>query len=157
MISLRMRRLVVSFAILLVAVAVASADPANAISSVRHEGIMVTSLAQPQFFIFQSGSHEEHFDGSTQSMQAQGGMEKGEPISGLHYLVAHPTVNGSPWSAADGKLVQGQFHGGSTGDFYLFKTVEGQLFYLPREGETPVVRIDFRLRDGRTVTVWTRK
>ena len=118
---------------------------------------MITSLAQPEFFIFQSGTKEEHFDGTTESMQAQGGLDQGEPITGLHYLRPQPTVNGTPWSDGDAKLIAGQFHGAATGNFYLFKTVEGQLFFLPKAGETAVVRVDYRLSNGQTVTVWSRK
>jgi hypothetical protein len=150
-------RLVFPCAILLLTTMPLCADPAGSVSSSRHEGVIVTSLAQPEFFIFQSGTREEHFDGTTESMQAQGGLDQGEPITGLHYLRPQLTVNGPPWSPDDAQLIATQFHGAATGNFYLFKTIDGQLFFLPKQGETPVVRVDFRLKDGRTVTVWTRK
>lgn len=140
-----------------VSIAMLRADPPGAVSSVRHDGIMITSLTQPEFFIFQSGTREEHFDGSTETMQAQGGIEEGEPITGLHYLRPRPILNGAPWSDEDARLIAEQFHGAATGDFYLFKTIEGRLFFLPKEGETPVVRVDYRLQNGRIVTVWMRK
>ena len=133
------------------------AQPEGAVSSVRYEGIMVTSLGQPEFFIFQCGNKEEHFDGSTETMEAQGGLEVGEPITGLHYLRPRLAVDGAPWNEADKKLLDAQFHGAGTGNFYLFKTVEGQLFFLPKEGETAVVRVDYTLKNGRKVTVWMRK
>jgi hypothetical protein len=66
-------------------------------------------------------------------------------------------VDGSPWTDADKKLLDAQFHGESTANFYLFRTIEGQLFFLPKEGQTPVVRLDYLLNNGRRVTVWTRK
>ncbi|MEI9896135.1 MAG: hypothetical protein WDN28_20290 [Chthoniobacter sp.] len=115
----------------------ARAQPEGTVSTLKSEGVMITSLAQPEFFIFQSGNKEEHFDGSSETMAAQGGYEKGEPITDLHYLRPRLVVNGSPWSEADKKLLDAQFHGEATGNFYLFKTVEGQLFFLPKEGETP--------------------
>jgi len=118
---------------------------------------MVTSKAQPELFIFRWGNAEEHFDGSSTTMVAQGGFEQGEPITGLHYLRPRLSVDVTPYSPADAKLLDAQFHGAATGNFYLFKTIEGQLFYLPKEGETPVVRIDYLLKDHRTVTVWARK
>ena len=150
-------RLVFSFVFSLLAATMLRADPAGTVSSVRHEGIMITTLAQPEFFIFQSGSTEEHFDGTTESMQAQGGFDQGEPITGLHYLRPQLTVNGAPWSPEDAKLIAAQFQGAATGNFYLFKTIEGQLFFLPKEGETAVVRVDYHLQSGQTVTVWMRK
>jgi hypothetical protein len=150
-------RLVFSCAALLLTATLARAEPAGAVSSVRQKGIMVTSLAQPEFFIFQSGAKEEHFDGTTESIQSQGGFDQGEPITGLHYLRPQLTVNGPPWSPEDAKLITSQFHGAATGNFYLFKTVEGQLFFLPKEGQTRVVRVDYRLGNGRTVTVWVRE
>jgi len=90
-------------------------------------------------------------------MVAQGGFEQGEPITGLHYLRPRLSMDGPPYSAADAKLLDAHFHGAATGNFYLFKTVEGQLFYLPKQGETPVVRIDYLLKNHRSVTVWMRK
>jgi hypothetical protein len=133
------------------------AQPEGALKSVRYEGIMITSRAQPELFIFQSGTKEEHFDGTLGALEAQGGIEVGEPITGLHYLRPKLVVNGSPWDEADRKLLDAQFHGAATGNFYLFKTVEGQLFFLPKEGETPVVRVDYIMPHGRKVTVWMRK
>ena len=150
-------RFLVSSAAFFLTVSLLRAEPAGAVSSIRQEGVMFTSLAQPEYFIFQSGTREEHFDGTTETMEAQGGFEQGEPITGLHYLRPRLTVNGPPWSPEDAKLIADQFHGGATGNFYLFKTIEGQLFFLPKEGETRVVRVDYRLQDGRTVTVWMRK
>jgi hypothetical protein len=133
------------------------AQPVDAVSSVTQEGIMVTSLAQPQFFVFRYGNREEHFDGTEEAMLAQGGFDSGEPITGLHYLRPRVAVDGSPWNDEDRKLLDAEFHGAATGSYYLFKTVEGQLFYLPKEGEARVVRVDYRLRNGRKVTVWVRK
>ena len=133
------------------------AQPDGAISSVTHEGVMVTSMAQPEFFIFKSGNSEEHFDGSSTTMVAQGGFEKGEPITGLHYMKPRLTVDRSPWSPEDAKLLEAQFHGTSTANYYLFKTAEGRIFFLPKEGEVTVVRVDYRLKNGHTVTVWARK
>jgi hypothetical protein len=150
-------RLVFSCAALLLTAALVRAEPAGVVSSVRHAGVMITSLAQPEFFIFQSGTREEHFDGTTESMQAQGGLDQGEPITGLHYLRPQLTVNGPPWKPEDAQLIAAQFHGAATGNFYLFKTIEGHLFFLPKEGETRVVRIDYRLGNGSTVTVWMRE
>ena len=118
---------------------------------------MLTTLGQPEFFIFQSGAKEEHFDGSQETMDAQGGNEIGEPITGLHYIRPRMSVDGPAWVDADKKLVDAQFHGASTGNFYLFKTAEGQLFFLPKEGQTTVVRVDWTLKNGRKVTVWARK
>ena len=134
-----------------------SAQPEGVVSTVQHAGIMVTSDSQPEFFIFKCGVNEEHFDGTSETMLAQGGYQQGEPITGLHYLRPKLTVNGSPWSPADAQLLAAAFHGGSTAKYYLFKTIEGQLFFLPKEGETAVTRIDYKLKDGRMVTVWTRK
>jgi hypothetical protein len=133
------------------------AQPEGVVNSLRSEGIMVTSLDQPEFFVFQSGSKEEHFDGSIEALQPQGGVEAAEPITGLHYIRPKLSVDGSPWSDADKKLLDAQFHGASTANFYLFKTIEGQLFFLPKEGQTPVVRVDYLLKNGQRVTVWTRK
>lgn len=132
-------------------------QPEGTVNTLRYEGIMITSLAQPELFIFQSGNREEHFDGTTEALEAQGGIDVGEPITGLHYLRPKLTVNGSPWSEEDKKLLDAEFHGAATGDFYLFKTVEGQIFYLPKEGQTRVVRVDYLLSHGRKVTVWMRK
>lgn len=126
-------------------------------NSIRYEGVMITSLAQPEFFIFQSGTREEHFDGSLEALEQQGGPEVGEPITGLHYIRPRLSVDGSPWNEADKKLLDTHFHGESTANFYLFKTVEGQLFFLPKEGQTPVVRVDYLMPRGRKVTVWMRK
>ncbi|MDR3401253.1 MAG: hypothetical protein P4L99_02050 [Chthoniobacter sp.] len=123
----------------------------------KYDGVIITSLAQPEFFIFQSGNKEEHFDGSAGTMAAQGGFEVGEPITDLHYMRPRMVVGGSPWSDADKKLLDAAFHGEATGNYYLFKTVEGQLFYLPKEGQTPVIRVDYLLKDRRKVTVWMRK
>ena len=134
-----------------------NAEPDGTISSVRRDGIILTSLSDPEFFIFRWANNEEHFDGTTATMEAQGGFESGEPIVGLHYLRPRLAVNGPTWSEADRKLLDGQFRGAATGNFYLFKTIDGQLFILPKEGETAVVRMDYRLRNGRTVTVWMRK
>jgi hypothetical protein len=139
------------------ATATSWAQPQGTVSSVQHAGIMVTSESQPELFIFKCGVSEEHFDGTSETMLAQGGYEQGEPITGLHYLKPKLTVNGSPYSPQDAKLLAAVFHGGSTAKYYLFKTVEGQLFFLPKEGETAVTRIDYRLKDGRTVTIWTRQ
>jgi hypothetical protein len=133
------------------------AQPQGAVAMVKHTGIMVTSQSQPEFFIFKCQNSEEHFDGTSETMLAQGGYDKGEPITGLHYLRPKLTVNGSPWNPEDTKLLAAQFHGAPTANFYLFKTVEGQLFFLPKEGETAVVRIDYKLKDGRVVTIWMRK
>lgn len=118
---------------------------------------MITTLEQPEFFIFRNGSREEHFDGSLDALTAQGGIDVGEPITGLHYLRPKLSVDGDPWDAADKKLLDAQFHGESTGNFYLFKTVEGQLFFLPKEGQTPVVRVEYTMPHGIKVTVWMRK
>ena len=139
------------------ATATSSAQPPGAVSAVQHTGIMVTSVSHPELFIFKCGVSEEHFDGTSETMLAQGGYEQGEPITGLHYLRPKLTVNGPPWSPEDARLLAAQFHGTSTSQYYLFKTIEGQLFFLPKEGETTVVRIDYKLNDGRTVTVWARK
>lgn len=133
------------------------AQPEGAINSIRYEGIMITTLAQPEFFIFQSGTREEHFDGSSESLESQGGAEVAEPITGLHYIRPKLAVDGSPWTDTDKKLLDAQFHGTATGNFYLFKTVEGQLFYLPKEGQTAVVRVDYLMKNGRKVTIWTLK
>jgi hypothetical protein len=152
-----MKRLLAGFGVLLITIGVLHAQPEGVVSSVRREGVMVTSASQPEFFIFQSGVAEEHFDGSGDSIRALGGIEVAEPITGLHYMRPRLVVNASPWSPEDAKLLDAEFHGASTGNFYLFKTVEGRLFYLPKQGETPVVRIDYVLKGGRTVTVWARK
>ncbi len=133
------------------------AQPEGAVSVVKHEGTMLTSLKQPELFIFQSGSKEEHFDGSQETLESQGGVEVYEPIMGLHYIRPRLSVDGPAWNDEDKKIVDAQFHGAGTGNFYLFKTVEGRLFYLPKEGETAVVRLDWTLKNGRTVTVWERK
>ena len=118
---------------------------------------MITTLAQPEFFIFQSGTREEHFDGSIEALESQGGVTVGEPITGLHYIRPKLAVDGSQWSDADKKLLDAQFHGAATGNFYLFKTVEGLLFYLPKEGQTPVVRVDYLMKNGLKVSVWALK
>ncbi|MEP6671878.1 MAG: hypothetical protein ABJF10_22140 [Chthoniobacter sp.] len=152
-----MKRLIPALAALVVSMVGAHAQPEGVISVLKSEGVMITSLEQPQFFIFQSGSKEEHFDGTVEAITAQGGPETGEPITDLHYLQPRLVVNGSPWSEEDRKLLEAQFHGATTAEFYLFKTVEGQLFYLPKEGQTPVVRVDYVLKDRRKVTVWMRK
>ncbi|MEZ0256516.1 MAG: hypothetical protein ACAI37_14620 [Chthoniobacter sp.] len=150
-------RFVSALAIVFLSAAAVHAQPEGTVNSLRYEGIMITTLAQPEFFIFQSGTHEEHFDGSIDSLESQGGVEAAEPITGLHYIRAKLAVDGAAWSDADKKLLDAQFHGASTGNFYLFKTVEGQLFYLPKEGQTPVVRVDYLMANGRKVTVWTLK
>jgi len=150
-------RLVSTLAALFLSLAAAPAQPEGTVSVKKTDGVMITSLAQPEFFIFQSANKEEHFDGTVEAMTAQGGPENGEPITDLHYLRPRLVVNGSPWSDADRKLLDMQFHGATTAGFYLFKTIEGQLFYLPREGETPVTRVEYLLKDRRKVTVWMRK
>jgi len=155
--SPRMSRFAFLLGALLLPASLLHAQPAGAVSVVKSEGVMVTSLKQPEFFIFQSGTREEHFDGSEETMIAQGGVEVGEPITGLHYLRPRLSVDGPAWNEADKKLLDAQFHGAGTGNYYLFKTSEGQLFFLPKEGETAVVRMDWKLKDGRTVTVWARK
>lgn len=152
-----MSRLFLFLGASLFSVSLLHAQPEGAVSVVKHEGTMLTSLKQPEFFIFQSGTKEEHFDGSQETMEAQGGVEVGEPITGLHYLRPRLSIDGPAWNDADKKLVDAKFHGAGTGNFYLFKTVEGQLFYLPKEGETAVVRSDWTLQNGRKVTVWERK
>jgi hypothetical protein len=133
------------------------ADPEGAVSSVKHAGVMVTSQSQPELFIFKCETSEEHFDGTSATMVAEGGFEKGEPITGLHYIHPKLKVNSPPFNPEDTKLIDAQFHGAPTADYYLFKTIEGRLFFLPKEGETPVVRIDYKLKNGRTATVWMRK
>lgn len=133
------------------------AQPEGVVNSLRSEGIMITTLEQPEIFVFQSGAKEEHFDGSIEALQPQGGIEVAEPITGLHYIRPRLSVDGSPWSDEDKKLLDTQFHGASTANFYLFRTIEGQLFFLPKEGQTPVVRVDYLLGNGRRVTVWMRK
>lgn len=155
--SPRMSRFAFLFGALLFSAPLLHAQPEGAISVVKSVGIIVTSLKQPEFFIFQSGTREEHFDGSQEAIDAQGGIEVGEPIAGLHYLRPRLAVGGPAWDDADKKLVDAQFHGAGTGNYYLFKTAEGQLFYLPKEGETAVVRMDWTLKNGRKVTVWVRK
>lgn len=157
MLSLRMDRFVFLLGVLLFPASLLHAQPEGALSVVKSEGVMLTSLKQPEFFIFQSGTKEEHFDGTQQTMEAQGGIEVGEPITGLHYLRPRMSVDGPAWNDADKRLIDGQFHGAGTGNFYLFKTVEGQLFTLPKEGETVVIRMDWTLKNGRKVTVWARK
>ncbi|HEY3899377.1 MAG TPA: hypothetical protein VGM54_12225 [Chthoniobacter sp.] len=157
MLSPKLSCLAAVLVILFSAAATSSAQLQGVVSAVQHAGIMVTSGAQPEFFIFKCGNAEEHFDGTSETMLAQGGYEQGEPITGLHYLRPKLTVNGAPWSPADAKLLADQFHGGPTSQYYLFKTIEGQLFILPKEGETAVVRVDYKLKNGRTVTVWMRK
>jgi hypothetical protein len=137
--------------------AFASAQPADTVSSVQRVGVMITSESDPEHFIFRWDVSEEHFDGSSATMVAQGGFEKGEPITGLHYLRPKLTVSSAPFSPADVKLLDAQFHGAATGNYYLFKTVEGQLFFLPKAGETAVVRTDYKLKNGTAVTVWARK
>jgi hypothetical protein len=92
-----------------------------------------------------------------ETMQTQGGPTVGEPITGLHYVVAKYVVNGSGWSPEDAKMIAQQFHAGDTRDFYFFKTIEGKLFYLPKEGKTPVIRIDYILKGGITATLWMLK
>jgi hypothetical protein len=146
-----------ALAILLPGLTRLQAQPEGAVSSVEHTGMMITSKSDPELFIFRCGNTEEHFDGSSTTMVAQGGWEKGEPIAGLHYLHPRLSVNGPPFTPEDAKLLDAQFHGAATGDYYLFKTIEGRLFFLPKEGETPVVRIDYQLKNGRKVTVWARK
>jgi hypothetical protein len=152
-----MNRLAFAITLLFVATNIVRAQPTGVVSSAHYEGVMITSAAQPELFIFRSGNGEEHFDGSGSTVEAQGGVALAEPIVGLHYLRPRLAVSGTPWSAEDAKLLDAQFHGQPTGNFYLFKTIEGQLFYLPKQGETPVVRVDYVLKDGRTVTVWARK
>ena len=146
-----------TLATLFLSVGAAQAEPKGALSSSRSEGILITTLEQPEFFIFQSGTKEEHFDGTLDAMASQGGVEVGEPIVGLHYIRPRLSVDGSPWNDADKKLLDAQFHGESTANFYLFRDSEGQLFFLPKAGETPVVRVDYFMPGGRKVTVWARK
>ena len=133
------------------------AEPVGVVSSKRTEGTRVTKLADPGHFIFENGVREEHFDGSKETMEALGGPGVAEPIIGLHYIQEHYVVNGSGWSPEDAKLLAAQFHEGKTRDFYFFRTAEGQLFYLPKEGDIAVIRIDYILKNGRTATTWTRK
>lgn len=155
--SLPMMRFASALAALLFSAGALQAEPKGALSSKRSEGIIITTLEQPEFFIFQSGANEEHFDGTLDAMESQGGVEVGEPITGLRYIRPRLSVDGAPWTAADKKILDEQFHAGSTANFYLFKTAEGQLFYLPKAGETPVVRVDYFMPGGRKVTVWARK
>jgi hypothetical protein len=157
MISPKIVGLFASFALVLGMGPILRAQPEGVVSSTRREGVMETTAAQPEFFIFHCDNGEEHFDGTGPTIQAQGGVTQAEPITGLHYLRPRLTVNGSPWSPEDAKLLDAQFHGAPTGNFYLFKTIEGQIFYLPKEGTTRVVRVDYVLKNGRTVTVWMRK
>lgn len=157
MASLRLSRFAAFIAAIGFVTSFLHAEPQGVISTRKYEGVILTTLTQPEFFIFQSGTREEHFDGSISTIDAQGGIDVGEPITGLHYLRPRLSVDAAPWSPADKQLLDAAFHGGSTADFYLFKTFEGQLFYLPKEGQTKVVRIDYYLRGGQKVTVWTRK
>jgi len=155
--SPRTVRVMASLAVLGLSLARLSAEPAGTVSAVREEGVMVTSLSDPEFFVFRSGVKEEHFDGTAESMDAQGGIEVGEPITGLHYMRPRASVNGPVWNEQDRKLLEAQFHGAGLGSYYLFKTIEGRLFFLPKEGETAVVRVDYTLNNGHKVTVWMRK
>jgi hypothetical protein len=152
-----MKRFLAGLGLLFFTIGVLSAQPEGVVSSVRREGVMVTSASQPELFIFQCDNAEEHFDGSGDAIRALGGVDVAEPITGLHYMRPRLVVNASPWSPEDTKLLDAEFHGAALGGFYLFKTVEGRIFYLPKQGETPVVRIDYVLKGGRTVTVWARK
>ncbi len=137
--------------------AILHAQPDNVVSEKRTEGVMVTRAANPEHFIFQCGIHEEHFDGTKQTLEAQGGPEVAEPIAGLHYLLEHLAINGTGWSEQDTKLMAAEFHDVHPRDFYFFKTIEGHLFYLPKEGETAVTRVDYILKDGHSLTLWVRK
>ncbi len=132
-------------------------QPDGVVSSVKTEGVIVTKRANPEHFYFDHGIREEHFDGTMETMQFEGGPTVGEPIVGLHYVVPKYVVNGSGWDPADEKLIADQFHAGRTGDFYFFRTIEGKLFYLPKEGQTAVVRIDYILKGGQTTTLWMLK
>ena len=157
MLSPKAMRFLFGFAVFFFTVALLHAEPEGVVSSVRREGVMVTSLDQPDRFIFQTGIKEEHFDGTRDALEAQGGLTVAEPIVGLHFMRPRLVVNGSGWSEEETKLIAAQFHGGQTSNFYLFKTFDGQLFYLPKDGATPVVRVDYILRGDRTLTVWLRK
>jgi hypothetical protein len=152
-----MKSTLLSASLLALSSAFASAQPADTVSSVQRVGVMITSESDPERFIFRWDVSEEHFDGTSETMLAQGGYDKGEPITGLHYLRPKLAVSGAPYSNSDAKLLDAQFHGAATGNYYLFKTVEGLLFFLPKAGETNVVRTDYKLKNGMTVTVWARK
>ena len=129
-----MKCLLTGLGLLFCTIGVLHAQPEGVVSSVRREGVMVTSASQPEFFIFQSGNAEEHFDGSGESLRALGGPAVGEPITGLHYLRPRLVVNAPPYNPEDTKLLDAEFHGAGTRRLLFVQDGRRAAFLSPQGG-----------------------
>ena len=130
--------------------------------SVKHceirEGILITSSATPRVFVFRCGEAEERIEyDPSRHLRASGVELNFDVIPGLTNLSAIHTPNGLDLRPEDKKLFEEQVPKEGREKLHVFKGADGRLFYLPHDGETPVIRVDLVLNNDRKVTLWSRK
>jgi hypothetical protein len=122
------------------------------------EGILITSSATPRVFVFRCGDAEERIEHDpSRHLRASGAELNFDVIPGLTHLSAILTPNGPDLRPEDKKLAEEQLPKEGRDKLHVFKGADGRLFYLPHDGQTPVIRVDLVLSNDRKVTLWSRK
>jgi hypothetical protein len=149
-----MRPLILCAAVLL---ATAPACLPGDIASYRiREGTLSISDVHPAMYLFRSEGVDERYDTSARAFLEASGVEF-PGIPGLYPLAGIVTPQGPDLREEDKELVETQLPKEGRDKLRVFKTEDGSLFYIARDGETPVIRVDIVYPSGRKLTLWSRR
>lgn len=122
------------------------------------EGVLITKSATPFVFIFRAGGVDERMEyDPSYFLRTSAVAVNLDVLPGLRWWSARLTPDRTDLDPEDRKLAEEQLPKEGRDKMLVFTGVDGRLFYLPKDGETPVIRVDLVVGDNQRVTLWTRR